>query len=91
MDTSAPSARDLLVRTLTSAFQVNPDDVTGDAGLIDLGLDSLAVVELIDQLSAQLDRDLPDDALHPAMTVDEAVAVLEEADEADGADEADAG
>jgi acyl carrier protein len=79
MDAFALSARDLFLRTLTSAFQVRSDDVTGSAGLTDLGLDSLAVVELIDHLAEQLGVVLTDDALHPAMTVDEAVAALERA------------
>ncbi|MGI5444008.1 hypothetical protein ACQEV4_43710 [Streptomyces shenzhenensis] len=41
--------------------------------LTDLGLDSLAVVELIDFLVADLGLQLQDDTPHPAMTVDEAV------------------
>ncbi|RMB80130.1 acyl carrier protein [Streptomyces shenzhenensis] len=57
-------------------FQVGPTAIADANTLTDLGLDSLAVVELIGFLAADLGLQLQDDTLHPAMTVDEAVAVL---------------
>ncbi|MEU2718489.1 acyl carrier protein [Streptomyces sp. NPDC007205] len=74
--TTAASLRESLEQTLTSKFQVDPANITDAVTLTDLGLDSLAVVELIDFLATDLSLQLEDDALHPAMTVDEAVAVL---------------
>ncbi|MFF0226324.1 acyl carrier protein [Streptomyces sp. NPDC004629] len=74
--TTAATLRASLEQMLTDKFQVDPATITDTSTLTDLGLDSLAVVELIDFLDAGLDLRLQDDALHPAMTVDEAVAVL---------------
>ncbi|MEU5533129.1 acyl carrier protein [Streptomyces sp. NPDC020362] len=70
--TTATSLQQALI-----AFQVSAADITDAATLTELGLDSLAVVELIDTLAAELDRPLADDTLHPAMTVAEAIAALE--------------
>ncbi|MEU6610105.1 acyl carrier protein [Streptomyces shenzhenensis] len=74
--TTTASLRESLEQTLTDKFQVDPTAIADTNTLTDLGLDSLAVVELIDSLAADLGLRLQDDALHPAMTVDEAVAVL---------------
>ncbi|MDX3763696.1 acyl carrier protein [Streptomyces sp. AK02-04a] len=74
--TTAASLRESLEQMLTGKFQVDPAGIVEGATLTDLGLDSLAVVELIDALATDLKLQLEDDALHPAMTVDEAVAAL---------------
>ncbi|WNI27196.1 acyl carrier protein [Streptomyces sp. ITFR-16] len=74
MTTSDP-LRIALERALTD-FEVLPDALTDEATLEDLGLDSLAVVELTDRLATDLGRDLADDTLQPHMTLLHAVTAL---------------
>ncbi|MFC5667159.1 acyl carrier protein [Kitasatospora misakiensis] len=76
--TTVPSPRQSLERALTGGFQVDTAQLSDSATLDDLGLDSLAVVELIDILAAELGRTLADDALNRAMTLGEIVTALHE-------------
>lgn len=80
MTTTTP-LRETLEQALIS-LQVEPADISDAATFTGLGLDSLAVVELIDVLAGELGLVLADDALHPAMTVRQAVAALERGDAA---------
>lgn len=57
-------------------FEVPPDTLTDQATFAQLGMDSLALVELIDTLSAELQQPLADDTLNLAMTLEQAVAAL---------------
>jgi acyl carrier protein len=75
--TTTSSIRQSLTETLTTAFQVTEADLATERSLTDLGLDSLAIVELIDLMALALGRPLADDTLHPAMTLDAAVTALE--------------
>lgn len=71
------SLRAVLEQALIT-FEVTPDVITDEVTFTGLGLDSLAVVELTDALAASLGRPLADDTLYPAMTVEQAMAALEQ-------------
>jgi acyl carrier protein len=75
--TSTDSLRAIVERVVVE-LQNEPITVTGQATLDDLDLDSLAIVELLDNLSRELGRPLEDDLFNKTMTVDELVAILEE-------------
>jgi len=75
------SVRDHVERTLVDSFEVEPAALRPDRTLDGLGLDSLAIVELIDIMAGDLGLILEDDALRPGMTVDEIVRALEDAGE----------
>ncbi|HET9169915.1 MAG TPA: phosphopantetheine-binding protein [Actinospica sp.] len=79
--TIATSVRDHFEHTLVDTFEVQPAALQPGRTLDELGLDSLAIVELIDIMAADLDLTLEDDAIRPGMTVDEVVNAL-----ADGQD-----
>lgn len=53
------TAYDILAELLTREFEVAPDAIRPDAGLGDLGLNSLLIVELIFALEDKLDIDIP--------------------------------
>ncbi|HEX3783259.1 MAG TPA: acyl carrier protein [Pseudonocardiaceae bacterium] len=74
--TTTASLRACLQQTLTEKFQVDSAAIADASTLDDLGLDSLAVLELIDFMAADLGLQLQDDTLDAAMTVEEAVEVL---------------
>lgn len=76
--TVAPQAREHLELTLTKSFDVDAAQLSPKATLDELGLDSIAIVELIDIMAADLGLRLEDDALRPAMTLDEVVMVLQQ-------------
>lgn len=73
--TAINSLRATVERAITELLN-EPVDIRGQATLSDLDLDSLAIVELIDNLARELDRPLEDDLFKKTMTVDELVAVL---------------
>ncbi|MGW2818276.1 acyl carrier protein [Streptomyces sp. NPDC001415] len=60
-------------------MRIDPEGITNDATLNDLGLDSLAAVELVDILSGRLGVTLDDDAFNLSMTITQAVQVLQAA------------
>lgn len=51
----------IIVEKLTEEFDVDPDRISRDASLTDLGLDSLAVVELVFELEEELGVELDED------------------------------
>jgi len=75
--TAIASPRDVLERTLADFFQIADDEISDDVTFTDMGIDSLSVIELIDALCSVFDLRLADDALKVAMTVKEAVEILE--------------
>lgn len=75
--TIAASVRDHVEHTLVNGFEVDPAALSPERTLDELGLDSLAIVELIDTMAADLGLALDDDAIRPGMTFDELVAALE--------------
>ncbi|HTJ70402.1 MAG TPA: phosphopantetheine-binding protein [Actinospica sp.] len=75
--TIATSVRDHFEHTLVHTFEVQAAALRPGLTLDELGLDSLAIVELIDIMAADLGVTLEDDAIRPGMTVDEVVDTLE--------------
>lgn len=69
------SLRVTVERAITDLLD-EPVAITGDSSLDDLGLDSLALVELIDTLAKELGRPLEDDLFNKTMKVDDLVATL---------------
>ena len=60
-------------------FELNADKVTEDSNLIgDLGLDSLAVIDLAMSVEDEFDIEVPDDAIDGIKTVGDFVRFVEE-------------
>lgn len=53
----------LLQASITTVCDLRPEDVTPDSRLVDLGVDSLAVAEIVVDLEIRLGRELPIDLL----------------------------
>ena len=53
----------LLQASIVAVCELRPEDVTPDSRLVDLGVDSLAVAEVIVDLEIRLGRELPIDLL----------------------------
>ena len=69
------SLRETVERAITDLLD-DPVTITGDRSLDDLGLDSLALVELTDTLAKELGRPLDDDLFDKTVKVDELIATL---------------
>lgn len=69
---------DTLARVLTAEFEVKPDAVHEDATLDDLGLDSLAQVDLADRIAELFDVQVPDEELAATTTLARLVTLLEQ-------------
>ena len=66
--------KDLLVEEL----QVNPDEVTPDAELVnDLGINSLELADLVLQCEERFDIEISDDEIHKFVTVGDVANYLE--------------
>ena len=76
--TGPEDAYELVSALLSSQFEVDPDAVEPGASLADLGLDSLAAVELLDILQERTDVPLETDTADLAMTVAELAARIAE-------------
>lgn len=75
----ATTLRDGLLSILTDKFGVPADEtVNGVATLDELGLDSLALVELLLDLQKKLGLSIEQGVILPEQTLDEIVALLEE-------------
>lgn len=71
-----PEAYELVSTLLSSQFEVDPAAVGPDTSLADLGLDSLAAVELFDILQERTGIPLEIDDADLALTVNELAARL---------------
>ncbi|MGJ9411157.1 phosphopantetheine-binding protein [Aeromicrobium sp. CF4.19] len=65
-----------LTDILVAVVDCDPADVVDDARLADLGVDSLAVVELADELGRRHDRYLTDETVNALVTVGDAVRAV---------------
>ncbi|MER6581920.1 acyl carrier protein [Nonomuraea sp. NPDC001023] len=63
---------------LVDHFQMRADDVTATASLVEVGLDSLAAVELSDVLSSRFGIEVRDYELLELATVGDVARLLEE-------------
>lgn len=63
---------------LTTKFDVKPDLIKPDAKLIELGLDSLSVAELIFDIGEKYGIDIPDDGATFQTTLAEAIALVDQ-------------
>ncbi|MGW4732606.1 acyl carrier protein [Streptomyces shenzhenensis] len=64
------------VTLLTETFEVSPDDISDDATLAEMGLDSLAAAELHVRLQDQYQAHAREDKITEKMTLSQVVAVL---------------
>lgn len=78
------SSYDYIKKTLIDKHGVQAESVTPEATLSDLGLDSLAIAELMFDVSENYDIDIPDDRSN-IVTMGEAVALVDEFIQAKGA------
>ena len=70
---------DKLKSLLVNDLQVNPDDITPEAELInDLGINSLELADLILLCEEKFGVEVKDDDIHKFITVGDVVAYLEE-------------
>ncbi|MFV0372553.1 MULTISPECIES: phosphopantetheine-binding protein [Micrococcales] len=71
--------RDGFISILTDKFGVPADETANGAATLDeLGLDSLALVELLLDLQKKLDVSIEQGVILPEHTLDDTVALLEE-------------
>ncbi|MFE9426825.1 acyl carrier protein [Kitasatospora sp. NPDC006697] len=66
---NSPVVHPVLAEILIGAFQVPEPDLRAEASLDELGLDSLALVELADILAERLALALPEEELTPELTL----------------------
>ena len=81
----------LLRASIVVVCELRPEDVTPDSRLVDLGVDSLAVAEVIVDLEIRLGRELPIDLLRrldQVETVGDVAAALGELSGAAGVNDA---
>ncbi|MEU7039548.1 acyl carrier protein [Streptomyces varsoviensis] len=69
--------RDDIVDLMVSTFEVAPDDIRDDAGLEELGLDSMAQVELADRVGATLGLDIPEEEFTGNSTLGDIVEAVQ--------------
>ncbi len=62
---------------LTSKFDVKAELIRPEAKLVDLGLDSLSIAELIFDIGDRYDIEIPEDDLEFQTTLQEAVALVD--------------
>lgn len=62
---------------LTSKFDVKAELIQPEAKLVDLGLDSLSIAELIFDIGDKYDIEIPEDDLEFQTTLQEAVALVD--------------
>ncbi len=62
---------------LTSKFDVKAELIRPEAKLVDLGLDSLSIAELIFDIGDKYDIEIPEDDLEFQTTLQEAVALVD--------------
>jgi len=62
---------------LTSKFDVKPELIQPDAKLVDLGLDSLSIAELIFDIGEKYDIEIPEDDLEFQTSLKDAVALVD--------------
>jgi acyl carrier protein len=62
---------------LTSKFDVKPELIQPDAKLVDLGLDSLSIAELIFDIGEKYDIEIPEDDLEFQTPLKDAVALVD--------------
>ena len=73
---SPAEVRAQLTDILTAVVECSPEQVTDDARLEDLGVDSLAAVEVADELGRRFGVHLADDVVDGLVTVADAVAAV---------------
>ncbi len=66
-----------IVSILARSHDVDPDSVRSDVSFDELGLDSLAVVEFIEQLQEEFEVSLSDDDLSKTETISDVLALLQ--------------
>ncbi|MER7758686.1 acyl carrier protein [Streptomyces sp. NPDC097619] len=76
METSTPSPRTHLLTTLTEKFEIPADQLSPEATLGELGMDSLAIIELYVTLQDHWAVPLDDSAAGPEITVGELGSTL---------------
>lgn len=79
---STTDARTELTDILVAVVACDPADVVEEARLKDLGVDSLALVEVADELGRRFERHLDDATVDSLVTVADAVRAVTEADPA---------
>jgi acyl carrier protein len=62
---------------LVNKYEVSQDDLQAEKTLDDLGLDSLAIMELVDDIKADFGVALDEEELKKTMTVTEVMSVIE--------------
>ncbi len=62
---------------LTSKFDVKAELIQPEAKLVDLGLDSLSIAELIFDIGDKYDIEIPEDDLEFQTTLQDAVALVD--------------
>ena len=62
---------------LVNKYEVSQDDLQAERTLDDLGLDSLAIMELVDDIKADFGVALDEEDLKKTMTVTEVMSVIE--------------
>ncbi|MGA9102257.1 acyl carrier protein [Aeromicrobium sp.] len=75
-DTRSEEVRSELTDILVQVVDCAPTDVVDRAKLKDLGVDSLAIVEMADELGRRFDVYLPDESVNELRTVADAVAAV---------------
>ncbi len=68
---------DVVVDLLVSTFEVNPEHIRDDASLEELGLDSLAQVELSDRVGEILGLDIPEEEFTAQATLKDIVDAVQ--------------
>jgi len=71
------SAYEFLKQLLTEKYEVDPDAISPDASLGELGLDSLTVVEVLFDLEDEFDIEVPEERAE-FETLGEAAALADE-------------
>ncbi|EDY53178.1 acyl carrier protein [Streptomyces clavuligerus] len=69
---------EIVTELLITVFDVSPETVGSTASLEDLGLDSLAQVELADRLAEHFDIQIPETALRGPTTLADIVHTVEQ-------------
>ena len=78
------SAYTFLAGVLSEKYDVDPESISPDAVLVDLGLDSLTIVELLFDLEDEFEIEVPEERA-TFQTLGEAAALVDELVQAKGA------
>ncbi|PYE16806.1 mycobactin polyketide synthetase MbtD [Williamsia limnetica] len=78
VETSALSFSELVVAELNRVMGIDGGDIDPSTPLVALGLDSLQALDFRKRVKAELDRDLPMEAILGGASLDEVVALMDE-------------